>query len=587
MIARQFVLPLAHELIVEEFCCAGGMGHAIELAIGRHVDIAVNHDDDACSLYRVNHPQTEVHCADVFGREVDPVVVTGDLPVGLLHMSPDCTDHSQAKGGQPRSKKLRALSWIMPKWGGKKRPRIITLENVREILKWGPLVAKRDPSTGRVVKLDGTVAKPGERVPVRQQYLVPDPKQLGKYWRRLVAIMAALGYVGDWWEECAADHGAATRRVRLFAVFRCDGVPIVRPQPTYFEKPTRGQRRWRAAHEAIDFSIGSRSIFDRKKPLADATMRRIAHGLRKFVLDAPKPFIVNNMTNNVPRPVSEPMAPILTGNHKMLVAPTLVPVTRMRNTAFDARLPIRTITTAKGGETALATALLVGAGGPSYAGKPADVEQPLGTLLQQNHRALVTAFVEQANGGHNTVLARGAREPLSTIMTKGANQRLVTAHLTTLRHHSTGKDLRGPMPTISAGGEHHALVEYHLSAEAEVGALRCAAFLIRYYGEGGQWGDLRKPAATITTKDRLALVTVWIEGDPYVIVDICLRMLTPRELANATSFPPSYVLDRGHDGRVFSKKKQVSFIGNAVPPLMGAAVIRAQWDSCTPLREAA
>jgi DNA (cytosine-5)-methyltransferase 1 len=185
------------------------------------------------------------------------------------------------------------------------------------------------------------------------------------------------------------------------------------------------------------------------------------------------------------------------------------------------------------------------------------------------------------------MLARSAREPVSTIMTHGANQRLVTAHLAQLNNNCNARDLREPLRAIRSGGENHALVEYTLSPEAEEGALRCAAFLIRYYGSGGQWGDLRDPMATVTTHDRLALVTVWLQGEPYVVVDICLRMLTPRELANATSFPTGYILDHGHDGRIFSKTKQVEFIGNAVPPLMGAAFIGAQWNSRSPLRAAA
>jgi DNA (cytosine-5)-methyltransferase 1 len=221
--ARQFVLPLENGLIVEEFSCAGGMGEGIYQATGRHVDIAVNHDDDACSLYRANHPQTKVYCADVFGKEVAPRAVTGDRPVDLLHMSPDCTDHSQAKGGQPRSKKLRALSWIGVRWAGQKRPTIITLENVKQILAWGPLIAKRDKETGRVVKLDGTVAAVGERVPVQQQYLIPDPKRAGQTWKRFVAILRGMGYAVDWWVLRASDHGAGTLRSRLFMSARCDG----------------------------------------------------------------------------------------------------------------------------------------------------------------------------------------------------------------------------------------------------------------------------------------------------------------------------------------------------------------------------
>lgn len=560
MLTNQYILGLEDELVVEDFSAAGGMGTGIEMAISRHVDFAVNHDEDACSLYRANHPQTQVFCADVFGREVSPLVLCGERPVGLYHMSPDCTDHSQAKGGQPRSKKRRALSWIGVRWAGQKRPRIITMENVKQILQWGPLIAKRCKTTGRVVKLDGSVAASGERVPVQQQYLIPDPKRMGRTWKRFVAILRGMGYEVEFWTLCAADHGVGTSRVRLFLVARCDGVPIVKPEPEFFERPSRGQKRWRAAHESIDFTIESRSIFDREKPLVDATLRRVAYGLKKFVLDSADPFIVG--------------------------------VTQSSSTrVWSTREPLRTVTTAKGGEFMLATPTLVQVSYGEREGqapRALDIEHPLGTVVGGGIKhALVTAFVEQANGGHNTVPARSVDEPVSSITATGVHQRLVTAHLTTLRRNCIGRDMRESVPTITAGAEHHALVEYRLSPEVEAGALRCAAFLIRYYGDGGQWGDLRDPVSTITTKDRLALVTVWIKGDPYVVTDICLRMLTPRELANATSFPSTYVLDRGHDGRVFSKTKQVHFIGNAVPPLLGAAVIRAQWNSQPALRKAA
>jgi DNA (cytosine-5)-methyltransferase 1 len=516
----QFILGLNDELVVDEFACGGGMSEAIEQAIGRHVDISVNHDDDACSMHQANHPQTEHFCADVF--DVPPRKVTRGRPVGLLHMSPDCTHHSQARGGQPRDRKLRALSWIGVKWAGQEPPRIITGENVKQLLQWGPLIAKRDKQTGRVLRLDGTVAAAGERVPLEQQYLVPDPKRAGQTWDRFVAILKSLGYDVEWFTLCAADYGVPTTRTRLFFVARRDGAPIVRPTPTHFKNPMRGQKKWRGAHECIDWSIPSKSIFDRPKPLADATLRRVAQGLKRYVLDSGDPFIV--------------------------------PIANWSRDSIDSiRAPLRTVTA-----------------------------WPRGGSL-----ALVTAFVEQANGGFNETFGRDAREPFSTTTSTGSQQRLVTAHLAHLRGNCDARSLDDPLMTISAGGQHHALVEYHLSREAEDGALRCAAFLMQYYSEGGQWSDLRAPMNTITTKDRLALVTVWIKGDPYVVVDICLRMLTPRELYNANGFPATYIIDRGHDGRIFSKATQVRMCGNAVPPPLGKAVIAAQWNSLPSIKEAA
>lgn len=596
----QFILGLDDELIVDEFACGGGMSEAIEQAIGRHVDIAVNHDHDACSMHEANHPQTQHFPRDVFS--VCPRQVTKGRPVGLLHMSPDCTHHSQARGGQPRSKELRGLAWIGVRWAGQVQPRIITLENVKQILQWGRLIAKRCKATGRVMRIDGTVAEPGERVPVDQQHLVPDPKRMGRSWLRFVAALRAAGYDVEWKVLCAADYGTPTTRTRLFMVARCDGAPIVWPEPTHFKNPAKGQKKWRAAAECIDWSIQGRSIFEREKPLADATMRRVAHGMKRYVLDSADPFIVPVTHGGAVRVhnIREPFRTV-TAAHRgefMLAVPVMVQAGHGQGTpnaprwsygAKDVRDPVGTVT-ASGGGQAVAVGTLVQMGYGEREGqtpRALDVREPLGTVVGAGKFAAVTAFVEQANGGFNTTPGRDAREPLSTSTATGSQQRLVTAHLATLRKNCVGQDARDPVPTMTAGGEHHALIEYHLSPEAESGALRCAAFLIRYYGQGGQLGDLHEPMSTSTTKDRLALVTVWLRGEPYVIVDICLRMLAPRELYNANGFPNTYIIDRGHDGRVFSKSTQVRMCGNAVPPPLGRAVIAANWESQIPMRRVA
>jgi DNA (cytosine-5)-methyltransferase 1 len=486
----------------------------------------------------------------------------GGRPAGYFHASPDCTHFSQALGGQPRDTEIRSLSWVVVRWAGQACPDVITLENVDQIRKWGPLIAKRDKATGRVIKLDGTVAAPGEYVPRRLQHLVPDPKRQGQTWERFLAILRSQGYVIEHRLLRAADYGVPTTRTRLFMVARRDGLPIQWPEATHARKPAKGVKKWRSAAECIDFNLPSRSIFDRPKPLADATCRRVAHGMKRFVLDSSDPFIV--------------------------------PVTHSGGVrVHDIREPLRTVTTAQRGEFMLATPVLVQTGYGERTGqapRALDIEQPLGTVVAGGAKhALVTAFVEQANGFGNALPAHSLEGPLSTIMTKGANQRLVTAHLAHLRGNCDARPLDEPLRTVSAGGQHHGLVEYHLAPDAEAGALRCAAFLIRYYGAGGQWGDLREPVHTITTKDRLALVTVWIRGEPWAVVDICLRMLVPRELANATGFPRQYVIDRGHDGRMFTKTQQVAMIGNAVPPGLQRAVTAANysdlWDK--PQRRAA
>lgn len=619
--ARQYVLALHDEIVADWFAGGGGMAEGIQQAIGRHVDVSCNHDADAISMHMANHPQAVHFQEDV--RAVCARMASQGLPVGLFHMSPDCTHHSQAKGGQPRDRSIRALSWIGLRWAGQVRPRIITLENVKEILKWGPLIAKRDPDTGRVVKLDGSVAAVGERVPVQQQFLVPDPKRAGQTWRRFVAILRGMGYDVDWRTLCAADYGVPTTRTRLFMVARCDGAPIVWPAPTHFKNPKKGQKRWRAAAECIDWSIPGRSIFDRPRPLADATMRRIAAGMRKYVLEHPAPFIVpmTHPRDTRVHAIDEPLRTV-TSAHRgefAVASPVIVPVTHTGDgRVHDATEPLPTITTAKGGEFALAAATMVQLGYGEREGqapRTLDIGTPLGTVVAGGGKVgLVSAFLAQANGGFNNTPAHDVREPASTITNKGSQQQLVsailvgaggpqysgkpcavdepvgtvttenhralaTAHLAHLRGNCDARDLRDPLRTVSAGGEHHGVVEYRLSKDDEAGALRVAAFLMRYHGSGGQWSDVRDPMTTLTTRDRLALVTVWLRGEPWVIVDIQLRMLEPKELYAANGFPATYIIDRGHDGRIFSKSTQIRLCGNSVPPGLGAAVIRAQWNS--------
>lgn len=632
MINSQFILPIAAKLVVDLFAGGGGASTGIEQAIGRHVDIAINHDPDAIGMHEVNHPQTKHFIADVW--EVCPIRATAGQPVGLMHASPDCTHHSQAKGGQPREHEIRSLAWVVHRWAGKVRPDVITLENVEQMLQWSPLIAKRCKTTGRVITLDKItgedgkktyrVAEPGERVPRHNQFLVPDPTRKGHNWRHFVDGLRAMGYAVQWRVIRNADLGCHSTRERLYMVARCDGLPIVWPALDHAKKPKPGQKKWRPVSECIDWSIDGVSIFGRKKPLADATMRRIAHGMRKFVLESADPFIV-------PAPHGAG------GQGRGVVnAPALVPVTHTRDTAFDPGEPMRTITTAKGGETALMSATLVQTGygeRDGQAPRVLDLDKPLGTvvaggckfgltsamLLQVGHgegagstkrwgvgsrdveqpvgaitasgsggHGVATAFMVQANGGFNTTHAKDLREPATTVTTTGSQQQLITAHLATLRHHSTGRDMREPVATVAAGGEHHALVEYHLSKEHEEGALRCAAFLMRYHREGGQWADLRDPATTITTKDRLALVTVWIKRDPFVVVDICLRMLTPRELYNAQDFPPDYIIDRTSTGKALTKTAQVRMCGNSVSPLPMRRLVAANYcDIGASVREAA
>ncbi|WP_373754562.1 DNA cytosine methyltransferase [Pseudomonas sp.] len=548
--------PQDDEIVVDFFCGGGGAGTGLEMGLGRPVTVAKNHSPAAISMHTANHPAARHFTTDVF--EGDPDEECQGRPVGWFHMSPDCTHHSQAAGGQPRKREIRNLSWIGLKWGGKKKPRVMSLENVKQILQWGPLIAKRDKATGRVMKLDGTLAAIGERVPVQQQFLVPDPKRRGITWRRFVHLLEGMGYQVEWRIIKACDFGAPTSRERLFMIARCDGQPIVWPEPTHAKHPAKGQQKWRTAADCIDWSVPSKSIFGRKKELAAATLRRVAKGMKKFVLDNPQPFIV----------------PIANWSGEL---------------AQSANEPLRTVTSwPRGGSFAVASPVMIGAGGPIYAGKPVPADQPMGTLMTQSHRALVTAFIEQANGGFNTTPAKGADEPLTTVTNTGSQQRLVTASLATLRRNCVGRPVDDLVPTMTAGAEHHALVEYKLSPEHEEGALRVAAFLISYYGTENI-SACDAPAPTVTTKDRLGLVTVFVKGTPYVIVDICLRMLQPHELYRAQGFPASYIIDKGADGKPFTKTEQVHMCGNSVSPPPMAALARANdpWRTAASQSQAA
>jgi len=582
MLTPQLVLGLPAKLVVDIFAGGGGWSTAYEIATGQHVHDSINHDANALSMHAVNHPQTRHHISDVW--EVCPYRIADGRPVGWLHLSPDCTDHSQAKGGQPRRKNIRALAWVTVRWAGTVKPDIISLENVVQILKWGRLIAKRDRATGRVVKLDGSVAEPGERVRVQDQYLVPDPKQQGKHWRRLVTILRGMGYIVEWRELNAADYGAGTTRTRLFMMARRDGQPIVWPEATHFKNPAKGQQRWRAAADGIDWTIEGRSIFNRPRPLADATMRRIARGMKRYLLDSADPFIVpianwsRDASHSTRQPISTVTAKPRGGSHAV-VAPVLAGVGGRagQSEPRPAREPHYTIT--RKGDSAVIAPVLVQAGYGERDGQAPrclDHQQPLGTVTAGGIKhALAMGFMVQANGGYNATPAHDLRRAASTITNSGSQQQLITAHLTAMSQNVVGSDLREPAQTILAGAARYGLLEYDLSPDDEAGALQVAAFLMRYYGEGGQWGDLRDPASTLTTKDRLALVTVYIQGNPYVVVDIRLRMLTPAELYDLQGFPKDYIIGHGHDGRVFTKSQQVHMVGNSVSPPPAIALIAA------------
>lgn len=539
----QYGLPLTvqdEEINVDLFAGGGGASTGIEMGLGRPVHIAINHNPAAISMHEANHPGALHMQTDVW--EVDPVHVLAGRKVGWFHASPDCTHFSQAKGGQARSSEIRNLSWVVHKWAGIAKPRIISLENVKQIQQWGPLIAKRDKATGRVVRFDGTVAAAGERVPRGEQFLVPCPKRKGSTWHQFTSQLEGMGYQVEFRVMKACDFGAPTSRERLFLVARRDGQPIVWPAASHAAKPTKGQKPYRTAADCIDWSIPGQSIFDRKKPLAEATMRRIAKGVKREVLGREKPFIV---------PIANWSQESVHSTDKLLNTITSWP---------------------RGGSFALATAFLAQANGGFNTTHSKPIVDPVTTVTNTgSQQQLVTANMIALR---RNSAPRGMDEPVPTLTASAEHQVLVTAHLTAMAQNVISINPEQPLPTVLAGATRFGVVECVLSPEVEAGALRCAAFMVSYYGTDNL-SSPDAPLPTITTKDRLALVTVWIGGDPYVIVDICLRMLQPHELYAAQGFPPNYIITHGHDGRKFTKSEQVFMCGNSVSPPPMEALARA------------
>lgn len=576
MIRNQLILDINEGLIVVLFAGAGGMCHAIERAFGRHVDIACNHNANALAVHRINHPQTRHYICDV--RELDPRVVCEGRPVDHLHLSPDCTHFSQAAEGQPRDEEIRSLSWVLRYWTGTVKPRLVTFENVKQVKKWGPLIAKRCKVTGRVIKRDKTVAAPGERVPRHEQFLVPDPKREGLYWNRLMRFVEQDGYTHGDGNLVAANYGAPTTRDRLFMVCRNDGDPIVLPVPTHAKKPKRGQKRWRPAAECIDWSVPVPSIFTRARPLVDATCRRIARGIVEFVLTHPNPYIVD---------LSGP------AGERRSAAPLVAPIcqTNGGNKVNSAADPFPTMTAhPKGGHLALCAPVIVPCAHYDGTVRANDASKPFPTITVNGggYMGLAAAFMAQHNGGNwADNPGHDLRKPFSTITGRATQQQLVTAHVATLRRNSYGQHLRDPLGAITTSGNHHGVVtcnlQPQLTPDEEAGALRCAAFIMRYYSNGGQLSDPRLPMPTVTTKDRLALVTVWIQGLPRVIVDIGMRMFVARELFLGMGFLPSFIIDEGMfelpDGRLERRRitstVQKELCGNAVSPDPAMALLLA------------
>lgn len=576
------------ELIVDNFAGGGGASTGIELATGYSVDIAINHDPEAIRMHKANHPNTKHYCENVW--EVDPVKACNGHPVGLAWFSPDCKHFSKAKGGKPVEKNIRGLAWVVLKWAALVRPRVIMLENVEEFQTWGPCIPIRDKDTGRViVNMAGRhdrakneprtrVADPGEVVPVDRQMFQPDPKRSGQTYKKWRKQLEALGYSIDTKELVAADYGAPTMRKRFFMIARCDGKPIVWPEPTHgpadSEEVKAGLRKpYVGAYTQLDFSLPCPSIFDtaeeiKKKygiravrPLAPKTMDRIARGLKKFVLDNPEPFIIqcNHGGERRPNDIREPM-PTITGKHGYgIVEPYMVQIGQTgftKDRSKDVREPLTTIVSKN--EHCLISPTLIQYHSETAQGevRGQTIKDPIMTVDGSNRYGLVTSFLHKYYDGGYTGAGDTVENPLPTVTSWDHNS-LCAVNLIQMNNHCDGRDVKEPIPTITAGDGHFGEVR---------------AFLIKHYGQGiGQ--DVKEPLDTVTSRDRFGLVT--INGTDYKIVDIGLRMLEPKELYGCQGFPDDYIIDHDYTGKTYPRSEQVRRCGNAVCPPIPAALVKA------------
>lgn len=617
------------EMIIDLFAGGGGWSVAIEMIFGRSPDVAINHDPDAVAMHEANHPNTTHYIEDIY--DVDPVFVCRGRRVGLLVMSPDCSEHSRAKNGAlVRNKKVRCLANVAHRWAAVARPRIIVLENVTEWWDWGPLTEE-----GRI-----------------------DKDRKGEFFEQWCQRLIDMGYRLSRKKLTACDYGAPTSRTRGFVIASCD--PDIDPDDLdIWPEATHGPGRaepFRTAAECIDYTLPCPSIFLSKRealeltratgirckrPLADKTMQRIRRGLFKYVLNAARPFLVPLTHGGVGRNdnrvynADEPMRTITGANRGEigLVSPLISPAKTWGgggNEAAPADRPLRTITTSKRGEFGVVAPIVTAYYGdgdgrtddrarpvtdplqtqttanrfgyiaptlvqtgygerPGQAPRCLDLEAPLGTIIAGGNgsgngkHALVSAFLEKGYSERSTGGWNGGQDlgkPAGAITCRD-HHHLVTGHMVKLRGTSDAHmDARStsyetPVSTISANGNH-------------VGEVR--AFLTKFYGTG-ESKPLTDPLDTITTKDRFGLVT--IEGVEYQIVDIGFRMLKPRELFNAQGFPRSYIIDpivpkRDKHGKIRINRKtgqpimaplcetgQVEKVGNSVPPPLGAAILRS------------
>ena len=534
------------EIIVDNFAGGGGASTGIELATGRVVDIAINHDPDAILMHRTNHPHTMHYQASVW--DVDPVEVCRGRPVGLAWFSPDCKHFSKAKGGKPVDKNIRGLAWIVLRWAGTVRPRVIILENVEEFQTWGPV------RRGRPVK-----------------------SKTGQTFRQWLGQLEALGYTVEWRELVAADYGAPTTRKRFFLIARSDGRPIVWPEPTHASADSPEAREgtkkpWRSAAEIIDWNLPTPSIFATKeeirerygvaavRPLARNTMRRVARGVDKFVIRSASPFlvIVNHAGEFRGQGLAEPLQTITAKHGYGVASPAMIQyhteqTERVRGQGVTD--PIMTIDASNRYGLAATTLTKYYSGDHNQ-----DAAAPLHTITTRDREGITVANLSKFYGG---VVGAAASDPLPTVTAVDHNA-LQTAHMVKMKGTNLGGQAQDPLQTITAGGGHHGVVTTRI-VKAGLGV------------DLQNWPKIR---ATLNEfcdyhLEDTEVILFSIGGVWYFMADIGLRMLTPRELYRANGFPDDYKIDRDYTGREYGKTKQVARCGNAVPPPFAAALVRA------------
>lgn len=618
------------EIIVDNFAGGGGASTGIELATGRSVDIAINHDPNAVAMHTTNHPDTLHYCESVY--EVQPKVATAGRPVALAWFSPDCRHFSKAKGAKPVEKAIRGLAWVVLRWALEVGPRVMMLENVEEFKTWGPLIAgemRPDPERAGET-FEAFIGMLTTGIPANHPALEEccEFLNISLDSEDAARLVKGLGYSVEYRELRACDYGAPTIRKRFFMIMRCDGQPIVWPEPTHGDPKSPAVQvgklmPWRTAAECIDWSIPAPSIFARKKQLAVNTLKRIARGIQRFVIDSASPFIVKcNHTSTKThydcfrgQSLEEPLQTI-TKTHGYAIAVPHLTKFRSGATGQPVTEPVPTITAgtsrrpggnghALGIVEAALTPFLADNGGSEYQAKPRPLEKPAHTILKQSraclvapviarqfgasigHRAdepsatitaggggksqLVSAFLAKHYGGNYTGPGVGLDEPVHSVTTVD-HHAVVASHLVKLRGTCRdGQPTSEPMPTVTAGGLHVGEVKTTLAVEDydEQRAQQTLAFLREYCGEE-------------------CTGMVDIDGITYRIVDIGMRMLQPSELYRAQGFPDWYIIDRDYRGVKYAKDKQVARCGNAVPPPFAEALVRANLpELCQPKEIAA